>query len=260
MESLKRHYGILGTFLFDLFLLWVILRFNLGGWERAIQLYSHGLTVWGGVIIGIAFLIVYKSDFRTDIPLFLSAFVLGYWGEWWGTTRGVWTYVTKETPPINVIFFWGVCLLAVYHLHLVFRGNREKMVDKRAAKIMMVTLFVLPLIGLALTWKGIVRVDWFKVVDVHPIAATLLCLVLILRDFELRETFWIFVCGTFIGGFLEHYSTAAGGYRYITGEGIPLLIAPLWGIACVAMVKLGVLIRSGFLRSFSLLKRLETFR
>lgn len=254
MEYLKKHYVVLGTVLFDLFLLWVILRFNLGGWAKAIRFFSQRLTVWGAVLICIAFLSLYKSDFRTDVPLFLSAFLLAYWLEWWGTTRGVWTYLSKATPPIGVIFFWGICLVAVYHLHLVFRRKAEKKEGQRLTWRKMLALCVVPGIALVFAWKGFLQLDWAKHFDLHSVAAILLGGFLILNRFDPMETLWIFLVAAGLGGLLESLATAGGSYRYVTGEGMPLFVPLAWGMICVAMVKLGYLVQEALRRGISLVK------
>ena len=252
VEFLKRHHVITGTVLSDLFLLWVILRFELGGWERGARYFSQGLTLWGFVIVCIVFFTLYKSDFRTDVPLFLSAFVLGYWLEWWGTTRGVWTYASKETPPVGVVFFWGICLVAVYHFHLVFRRRRQKGQEKVLTWPKMLVLGAVLGIAVVFAWKGFAQLDRTKHFDVHSIVAIIVGGLLILKGFDPIETLWIFLIGAGLGGLLESLATEAGTYRYVTGQGIPLFVAPFWGMTCVVMVKLAYLIRDGVQRGLSL--------
>jgi len=243
---LKRHYATLATILFDLFLLWVIVQYALGGWERAIRLLPHqGPMFWAEMFV-LVYLLLIKSNFKYDIPLFLSALLLAYWGEWWGTSRGVWSYPNRGGVPTYVILTWGICVLTVYHLYLIVRRIEGEKERKLWSWIKGLSLFALPVIGLGLTWKGIVRVDWTKAVDVHFIGGIVVCGLLILKNFDLNETFWIFVCGTLLGALYEYCGTATGNWSYATGEGMPLIIAPLWGLACVGMIKLGFYLRSGF--------------
>ena len=46
MEFLKRRYVVLGTILFDLFLLWTVVHFVFGGWERTVLL-GNEWSSWG---------------------------------------------------------------------------------------------------------------------------------------------------------------------------------------------------------------------
>ncbi len=70
-----------------MFFLWIILRYALGGWELGwFLLYTIGLPAWMALGVVVA-LVLYRSDYRMDLPLFIAGYALGYWGEWWGTTH-----------------------------------------------------------------------------------------------------------------------------------------------------------------------------
>ncbi|HEX7593219.1 MAG TPA: hypothetical protein VF429_03535, partial [Anaerolineae bacterium] len=100
----------------NLFFLWVIFRYALGGWETTqIPLTHIGAPAWIALAVVCA-LVLYRSDYRADVPLFIAAYALGYWGEWWGTTRGVWTYWNHATPPDYLPPLWAIGLLTVTHL------------------------------------------------------------------------------------------------------------------------------------------------
>ena len=257
MDFLKRHHVVLGTILFDLFLLWTVVHFVFGGWERTVRVYSEGPAVWAGIILVLVALNLIRSDFRTDLPMYLSAFGLAYWLEWWGTTRGVWTYAGNRTPPIEEIFLWGICLLAVFHASLLLLGRGERKMRKYATRVMALLLFVLPLIGLVLTWKFIISVDWMKYFDLHSVVAVVFASVLIFKDFDLKETFLVFLGGTLLGGFLETLGTASGRYAYLSGTGAPLMVGPIWGATCVVMVKFGYQLRKGASKAISFLPALR---
>ncbi|HEX7593625.1 MAG TPA: hypothetical protein VF429_05580, partial [Anaerolineae bacterium] len=51
-----------------------------------------------------------------------------------------------------------------------------------------------------------------------------------------------YICGMLLGGTYEWLGTRMGEWTYITREVPPLWIIPLWGLACVAMVKLSRLL------------------
>ncbi len=244
MEFLRRHYLLIGTILFDLFLFWTVVHFVFGGWDRMIRVYTVGNTLWGGIIFVLFSLNLIKSDFRTDIPMYISAFALAYWLEWWGTTRGVWTYSGNQTPPIQEIFLWGICLLSVFHASLLLLGKGERKKGKYTKWVMLLVVFILPAVAFVLTWKFIISVDWMKYFDMHSVVAVVFASVLILKDFELKETFLVFVGGTFLGGLLETLGTASGRYAYLSGTGAPLMVGPIWGVICVVMVKFGYQIKN----------------
>jgi hypothetical protein len=255
MEFLKRKYALLLTILFDLYLLWTVGEFVLGGWERTLRIYSRMPSLWGMIILVLVVFTLIKSDFRTDIPMYVSAFGLAYWVEWWGTTRGVWTYSGHQTPPLPEVFFWGICLLSVFHARLLIMGKGERRKWKYATPAMILILLVLPLVGFVLTWEFITSVDWMDYFDLHSVVAVVFASVVILKDFDLEETFLIFVIATFLGGLLETLGTGSGRYAYLSGQKAPVLVGPIWGGICLVMVKFGYQIRKAASKAISLLSR-----
>ncbi len=113
------------TLVANLFFAWVIFQYALGGWETAQYIFTTiGLPAWIALAI-VGALVFYHSDYRVDVPLFIAAYALGYWGEWWGTTRGVWTYWNHATPPDYLPPLWAIGLLTVTHLRTLFIGRRQ---------------------------------------------------------------------------------------------------------------------------------------
>jgi hypothetical protein len=232
------------TILFDLFLLWVIYRFALGGWATAYLLLTHlGAFPW--IVLGVILLLLfYRSDYRQDLPLFMAGIVLGYWGEWWGTNRGVWIYWNGATPPDYLPPLWAIGVLTVQRLsRLVFRFKNPLPFWVRL--IMIASFIGLPLLTIAHSWHLLAAVDWSGRLDFHFWSGLLLALVLAFYHFDLPADFATFLCGTLLGGFYEAIGTGWGEWRYITGETPPLWIAPLWGYACLAMTRLAWLGRQG---------------
>ena len=78
----KKSWTTAGTLLADLFFLWVIVRYAMGGWQLGLYLLTqNGIIPWL-ILAGVLFLLLYRSDYRTDRPIFIAAVPLGYWGEW----------------------------------------------------------------------------------------------------------------------------------------------------------------------------------
>lgn len=232
------------TLLNDLFLLWVLVNFGMGGWKNALFLLTHyGLLPWV-LLTGVVFLVVYRSDYRTDLPLFLAGLALGYWGEWWGTTRGVWAYWNGAMPPDYLPPLWGIGLLTVYRLSSLITPRVRTDLQPWARWMMLICLVLLPLGTLAISYPQLAVVNWHGRLDGHFLAGIAVAAVLIGYRFELRETFVLFLCGTVLGGLYEYLGTSWGEWAYITGEVPPLWIAPLWGLASVAMTKLASLVTS----------------
>jgi hypothetical protein len=238
----KTSWTLIGTLLSDLFFLGVIVEHAMGGWQLGLYLLTHnGIIPWL-ILLGVLFLLLYRSDYRTDLPIFIAAVALGYWGEWWGTTRGLWTYWNGLTPPPYLPPLWGIGLLTVYRLHLLFIGwSKTETPTSRWLKV--ASFVVLPAMAFAKSWPLLTQVNWAAALDAHFWAGMLVAGGLILYKLDLNETFWLYLCGMVLGGTYEYLGTSWGEWRYVTGEVPPLWIAPLWGLASVTMVKLGVIVR-----------------
>ena len=85
-------------------------------------------------------------------------------------------------------------------------------------------------------------VDWSGRLDAHFFAGIIVGIVLLLYRIDIDETFGLYICGMLLGGTYEWLGTWMGEWTYITREVPPLWIIPLWGLACVAMVKLSRLL------------------
>ena len=243
----------------NLFFLWVIFQYALGGWETAQFLFALiGLPAWIALAIVCA-LVLYRSDYRTDIPLFIAAYALGYWGEWWGTTHGVWTYWNHATPPDYLPPLWAIGLLTITHLRLLVQdiGNRRTRtntdmrmssafvrVNRRSlSKYLKAASFVvLPAVAFAYSAPRLAAVDWSGRLDAHFLAGIVVGIVLLLYRLDVDETFGLYVCGMLLGGTYEWLGTWMREWTYITREVPPVWIIPLWGLACAAMAKLSRLL------------------
>ncbi|MFB0538017.1 MAG: hypothetical protein ACETWR_23900 [Anaerolineae bacterium] len=140
-------------------------------------------------------------------------------------------------PPL-----WGIGLLTAYRLHLLSGLSKTETLASKWLKV--ASFAALPGLAFAKSWLLLAQVNWAAVLDAHFWAGLLVAGGLILFRFDLNETFWLYLCGTVLGGTYEYLGTSWGEWRYVTGEVPPLWIAALWGLASVAMVKLGAFVRA----------------
>jgi hypothetical protein len=243
------------TLLSDLYLLWVLLHFGLGGLQSARQLLPYFGPLGWALLALVVFLLLYRSDYRTDLPLFAAGYALGYWGEWWGTTRGVWTYWNGAMPPDYLPPLWGLGLVTVYRLSGFWQGWLDRPLPRWFSRCLTASFIVLPVAGVLVSLPALARVDWSGRLDLHFFAGLLAGAALVLYRFDLRRAFPLYVCGMLLGGLYEYLGTRFGEWRYITGEQPPLWIVPLWGIACVAMVNLAELLRQAIEKGAEAVRR-----
>jgi hypothetical protein len=73
-----------------------------------------------------ALLIATPTDHRGAVLTFAAGTGLGYFLEWWGTTRECWTYYTRETPPLFAVLAHGMAAVAFWRTGLLFRTVRAE--------------------------------------------------------------------------------------------------------------------------------------
>jgi hypothetical protein len=69
----------------------------------------------------VTFLILTPSDARTALLTFVAGSGLGYFLEYWGTTRECWSYYTLATPPVFAVFAHGMAAVAFWRAALILR-------------------------------------------------------------------------------------------------------------------------------------------
>ncbi|MEB2311116.1 MAG: hypothetical protein OZ921_03230 [Sorangiineae bacterium] len=57
-------------------------------------------------------LLVTVRDHRRDVTMFAGGSLLGFFLEYWGTSRECWTYYTREVPPLECVFAHGFAAIA----------------------------------------------------------------------------------------------------------------------------------------------------
>jgi hypothetical protein len=241
------------TLVFDLILLWVLLHYGLGGWQSALLLIIEFAPLSWFVLGLVLFLLLYRSDFRSDAPLFLAGYSLGYWGEWWGTTRGLWTYWNGAMPPEYLPPLWGIGLLTVYRLSTLLTFQND--LPPWARWSLRSSFVVLPFLAFLNSWPLLKSVDWRSRLDGHFFAGLIVAALLITYKFDLRRDVSIYLCGTLLGGMYEYFGTTFSEWTYITKEIPPFWIAPLWGFASVAMVRLAMILRQAVARGLQMVKK-----
>lgn len=72
-------------------------------------------------IILVAFLVLTPTDHRVAVLTFTAGSALGYFLEYWGTTRECWTYYTLAKPPFFAVLAHGMAAVAFWRTVLVLQ-------------------------------------------------------------------------------------------------------------------------------------------
>ncbi len=244
------------NFSFALFLLWLLLYFGLGGVSSAIAILSV-IDPSGWLVLALVlFLLLYRIDYRTDLPLLAAGLALGYWGEWWGTSRGVWAYWNGATPPDYLPPLWGLGLITACRLAGLIAPRLARPLPRWGITGMIASFIILPPAAILASLPQLIAVDWAGRLDFHFLAGLLAGAALIFHRFDLRRGFPLYLCGMLLGGLYETLGTLSGEWAYITHETPPLWIIPLWGLAVVAMSNLAGIISAAPGRLWAVVRRL----
>jgi hypothetical protein len=78
-------------------------------------------SLTGMAVILVAFLIFTPSDPRVAVLTFIAGSGLGFFLEYWGTTRECWTYYTLVKPPLFAVLAHGMAAVAFWRTSLVLQ-------------------------------------------------------------------------------------------------------------------------------------------
>lgn len=72
-------------------------------------------------LILVTFMLLTPTDHRLAVLTFIAGSGLGYFLEYWGTTRECWVYYTLEKPPLFAVLAHGMAAVAFWRTVLVIR-------------------------------------------------------------------------------------------------------------------------------------------
>lgn len=202
-------------------------------WDRPLWVQVDWLLV--GVFAAMSLLIMAGADLKVDA---LTAFV-GLAGglviESWGTQTELWTYYTRQRPPLWIIPAWPIARLSVDHLvrfldRLIPPLQRHLWAPAYwvlfAAFYALMLVFVWPTVDRSLT-----------------VMSLILCALLIVSPTDHRLAVLTFVAGSGLGYFLELWGTTRLCWTYYTQQTPPFFAVLAHGMAAVAFWRVWLLIR-----------------
>ncbi|MEK7747006.1 MAG: hypothetical protein AAB576_10095 [Elusimicrobiota bacterium] len=74
------------------------------------------VLLFGGILLATARLIPARVEPRRDGAIAVLATVAGFVAEYWGTHAGLWTYYTRERPPLWIVPAWTLGALVIDRL------------------------------------------------------------------------------------------------------------------------------------------------
>lgn len=93
---------------------------------------DKSLTIMAIILVG--FLILTPTDHRASVLTFIAGSCLGYFLEYWGTTRECWNYYNLAKPPLFAVLAHGMAAVAFWRTYLVLSIFYRKIPWFRKAK------------------------------------------------------------------------------------------------------------------------------
>jgi len=93
---------------------------------------DKSLTVMAVLLV--AFLILTPTDHRLATLTFIAGSGLGYFLEYWGTTRECWTYYTLEKPPVFAVLAHGMAAVAFWRTNVVLQTFSKRIFFARKSE------------------------------------------------------------------------------------------------------------------------------
>jgi hypothetical protein len=184
------------------------------------------------------------ADLRADALILFVGLAGGLVIESWGTQAELWTYYTRERPPLWIIPAWPIASLSIDRLtrllnHLLPRTNLHYLIPNTRPSpdafsilywIVFPTFYALTL---AFVWPTIDKS--------LTLMALLLCGLLTLAPTDRRLAVLTFVAGSGLGYFLERWGTTRLCWTYYTRQTPPLFAVLAHGMAAVAFWRTALL-------------------
>lgn len=202
-------------------------------WSRPLWRQIDWLLL--GIFAAMSLLIMAGADLRADALVILVGLVGGLVIESWGTQTELWTYYTRERPPLWIIPAWPIASLSIDRLvRLLQRAIPD--VGQLVFRILYWLIFpAFYALLLAFAWPTLDKS--FTVLAMVIVAATSL------TPTDHRLAVLTFAAGSGLGYFLERWGTTRLCWTYYTRQTPPIFAVFAHGLAAVAFWRAGLLVK-----------------
>jgi hypothetical protein len=205
------------------------------------------------IFAAMSFLIMAGADLKADALILFVGLAGGLVIESWGTQTELWTYYTRERPPLWIIPAWPIASLSIDRLtrllnHLLPRTNLHYLIPNTRHPIRNSPSPPSPTAFSILYWivfptfyALMLAFVWPAIDKSLTLMALLLCGLLTLTPHDHRLAVLTFVAGSGLGYFLERWGTTRLCWTYYTRQTPPLFAVLAHGMAAVAFWRTALL-------------------
>jgi hypothetical protein len=188
-----------------------------------------------GIFGVMSLLIMAGADLRADLLVILVGLAGGLVIESWGTQTELWTYYTRERPPLWIIPAWPIASLSIDRLVRLLH-NAIPDVGQRVFRVFYWLIFpAFYVLLLAFAWPTLDKS--------FTVMALIIVAFLSLTPTDHRLAVLTFVAGSGLGYFLERWGTTRLCWTYYTRQTPPIFAVFAHGFAAVAFWRAGLLAR-----------------
>ncbi|MDG1481081.1 MAG: hypothetical protein P8R54_15930 [Myxococcota bacterium] len=172
-------------------------------------------------------LLIRAPRLRRDLPLALVAMGGGAVIEWWGTSTALWTYFTKERPPLWILPAWPIAAIAIDRLCQISCRVLPALARTGAAYWVVIPSFII--VMSRFMWPSIHHPASWVVVALM----VLVMAVGVKRDRDMA----LFIVGASAGIFLEYWGTSRRCWTYYSQQTPPIEAILAHGFASIAFAR-----------------------
>lgn len=236
----RSSYILMSTFLAVIFIIlvvwWPLVQDYFSLLDRSRPIWSQLDWLLLGDFAAMSLLIMLGADLRLDARIVLVGLAGGLTIESWGTQTLLWTYFTKERPPLWIIPAWPIASLAIDRL--------VRLLDRAAPRRYQRLYTALYWPVFAAFYLLMIDFAWPTLDKSLTLASLALVAFLILTPTEPRTALLTFVAGSGLGYFLELWGTTRACWIYYTLETPPLFAVLAHGMAAVAFWRSALVVQS----------------
>ncbi|MFH2203217.1 MAG: hypothetical protein ABIJ96_08905 [Elusimicrobiota bacterium] len=92
------------------------------------------IALFSGIMLLTLRAIPLRANMRRDALVFFFAAAAGYCAEAWGTRTGLWTYYTREAPPLWIVPVWSLGALVIDRMTERTRALLQRRAGEKGAR------------------------------------------------------------------------------------------------------------------------------
>ncbi len=195
---------------------------HLVAWDLGIDWLLTGIWAFMGALL------LWRVRPVADLKLVFVAVCGGFLIEWWGTETLLWTYFTRERPPLWIIPAWPIAALTIDRLnHLVTRF--APWIESK----------LWPLYWIVVPVFIVVMADFFWPTVELTSSRVVLVLMVFVTVWKPRtgRDLALFITGATLGILLEYWGTSRRCWVYYTREVPPYQAILAHGFASIAFAR-----------------------